>query len=268
MLKACVSKQEPLGIIQRQEIYDMTRASVRGGLSNPFQPYARANNAEMGEEFDSSEPVSHICKFDVNSQYPTVVSRPLPADGGRLLDLPAEKKQHLKLLYELLQNTDFNSKDYVMTHLVKVTYYVPPEAHDFVDWAPPARMRVDTSELSEYSQELMRRRGWNKAPGNLKLMPFLGPHVEETLQLRLLKFYMETLQVRVCEVHAVIVFKCRPFMRPFIEECYGRRLALKHGGRKLQANVLKDDNERAVWQERSESGEILERRHLCRSPAL
>ena len=235
MLKRC----SPLQLISDRKIYEITRASVRGGLSNPFQPYAKANNPGLGEDYDPEQPTSHICKYDVNSQYPTVMNGPLPVDGGVLLTLAGDKKTRLKDLNKLLLDTDYESVDFSETHLVQVTYYVPLHAHDRIDWAPPARMSISTSQLSEYSKELLRRRGLEKAPGNLKLMPYLGTHVEEALQLRLLKFYMEKFEVRICDVHAVIRFKCRPFMRPFIEDCYARRLLLKKAGRKLQDKVLK-----------------------------
>ena len=167
------------------------------------------------------------------------MSKPLPVDGGRAVKLANSKKGRLKQLNELLEATDYASNEYAATHLVKVSYYVAFGAHDRVDWAPPARMSISTGELSEYSKLLMRQRGWEKSPANPKLMPFLGMHKEEALQLRLLKFYMETMEVRVCEVHTIIVFQCRAFMRPFIEECYARRLALKRAGRKLQDKVVK-----------------------------
>ncbi|CAE7821899.1 unnamed protein product, partial [Symbiodinium necroappetens] len=239
MLKSCTGRDRPLQLIRDEGIYRIVRESVRGGLSNPFQPYAKANNEGIGEDFNEAEPISHLKKFDVNSQYPTVMSRPLPVDGGEWVRLPHGKKERLRRLYNLLETTDYDAKDYEETHLVKVSYYVPCEAHDFVDWAPPARMSIHTSELSEYSQGLMRNRGWTKAPCNSKLMPFLGFHREESLQLRLLKFYMETMGVRICEVHAIIRFGCRAFMKPFIEECYARRLVLKRAGRKLQDKVVK-----------------------------
>ena len=161
MLKRCVGKNSPLQLISDRKIYEITRASVRGGLSNPFQPYAKANNPGLGG--------------------------PLPVDGGVLLTLAGDKKTRLKDLNKLLLDTDYESVDFSETHLVQVTYYVPLHAHERIDWAPPARMSISTSQLSEYSKELLRRRGLEKAPGNLKLMPYLGMHVEEALQLRLLK---------------------------------------------------------------------------------
>ena len=86
------------------------------------------------EMITTREADSYLNKFDVNSQYPTVMSRPLPADGGVLLRLSETKKERMKQLYRLLETTDYGAKDYEETHLVKVTYYVPPHAHDYVDW--------------------------------------------------------------------------------------------------------------------------------------
>ena len=100
-------------------------------------------------------------------------------------------------------------------------------------------MSVGTSELSEYQLELLAKKGLDKAPKNEKLMPYLGHHRREVIQLRLLRFYMEVLGVRVEEVYSIALFGCRAFMSPFIRECYERRLEFKRQGRKLQADVVK-----------------------------
>ena len=115
---------------------------MEGSQTRSSLKYAKANNSGIGEDFNESEPISHLKKFDVNSQYPTVMSRPLPVDGGEWVQLESSKKQRLKQLYALLEKVDYDAKDYDETYLVKVSYYVPCEAHDFIDWAPPARMSV------------------------------------------------------------------------------------------------------------------------------
>ena len=238
MLKRCAPRRNSLQLITDRKIYDLVKSSMRGGLSNAFQPYAKANNCSVAD-YDDCLPVSWVSKFDVNSQYPTVMENPLPCDGGYLLDLPAERKARMKLFSRCLRESDFRQKDFDHSYLVEVDYYLPLDQHDRVDWAPITRMSVGTSEMSEYQLELLAKKRLDKAPKNEKLMPYLGHHRREVIQLRLLRFYMEVLGVRVEEVYSIVLFGCKSFMRPFIRECYERRLEFKRQGRKLQADVVK-----------------------------
>ncbi|CAE6938650.1 unnamed protein product [Symbiodinium natans] len=238
MMKRCAPRRNPLQLITNRKIYDLVKSSMRGGLSNAFQPYAKANNCSV-VDYDDCLPVSWVSKFDVNSQYPTVMDNPLPCDGGYLLDLPSERKARMKLFCHCLRESDFRQKDFDRSYLVEVDYYLPLDQHDRVDWAPITRMSVGTSGMSEYQLELLAKKGLDKAPKNEKLMPYLGYHRREVIQLRLLRFYMEVLGVRVEEVYSIVLFGCRAFMSPFIRECYERRLEFKRQGRKLQADVVK-----------------------------
>ncbi|CAE7394032.1 unnamed protein product [Symbiodinium sp. CCMP2592] len=214
MMKRCAPRRNSLQLINNRKIYDLVKSSMRGGLSNAFQPYAKANNS-LVVDYDDRLPTTWAPKFDVNSQYPTVMNNPLPCDGGYLLDLPSERKARMKLFCDCLHESDFRQKDFGHSYLVEVDYYLPLDQHDRVDW------------------------GLDKAPKNEKLMPYLGHHRREVIRLRLLRFYMEVLGVRVEEVYSIVVFGCKAFMSPFIRECYERRLEFKRQGRKLQADVVK-----------------------------
>ena len=229
MMKRCAPRRNSLQLITNRKIYDLVKSSMRGGLSNAFQPYAKANNCSV-VDYDDCLPLSWVSKFDVNSQYPTVMNNPLPCDGGYLFDLPSERKARMKLFCDCLRESDFRQKDFDHSYLVEVDYYLPLDQHDRVDWAPITRMSVGTSGMSEYQLELLA-----------KIMPYLGYHRREVVQLRLLRFYMEVLGVRVEEVYSIVLFgcSCRAFMSPFIRECYERRLEFKRQGRKLQADVVK-----------------------------
>ena len=55
------ARETPIHLITDEQAYKDVRASVMGGLSCIFQPFAQANNPELGEEdYNPEEPVSWI----------------------------------------------------------------------------------------------------------------------------------------------------------------------------------------------------------------
>ena len=98
-------------------------------------------------------------------------------------------------------------------------------------------MSVKKSDLSPYTQSLIApEKPVSETP---KLVPYLGTHVKEAVDLRYLKFVMEHLGVRVFDFASCVKFQCRAFMRPFVQHTVQTRRQLKHAGRKLQAEVQK-----------------------------
>ena len=69
----------PIHLITDEQAYRDVRASVMGGLSCIFQPFAQANNPELGEEdYNPEEPVSWISYLDFNAMYPAAMTLPMP----------------------------------------------------------------------------------------------------------------------------------------------------------------------------------------------
>ncbi|CAE7685209.1 unnamed protein product, partial [Symbiodinium necroappetens] len=217
-------------------VYELTKANIRGGLGHIAQPFAVANNPEV-PDYDPSEQHSWILVYDVNSMYPSIMEKPLPVDGGLWLELPPNKKDRLRRLNAFFDVVDYDRDDEDVCYMVEVTYDVPWFNHPNVDWAPVSKMPVRRSQLSPYTQSLIQ-------PGQVvsetpKLVPYLGVHVKQAVDLRYLKFIMEHLGVRVFDCHSIVVFQCRPFMRDFVRQTVQTRRLLKETGRKLQAEVQK-----------------------------
>ena len=75
------ARETPIHLITDEQAYRDVRASVMGGLSCIFQPFAQANNPELGEEdYNPEESVSWISYLDFNAMY-AHAQRPLR--GGR-----------------------------------------------------------------------------------------------------------------------------------------------------------------------------------------
>ena len=225
------------GIMTDPKIYDLVRRNVRGGLSNIAQPFAFANN-QHNPKHDPDEETSWIVFNDVVSMYPYLMTKPLPVDGGTWLRLPREKKERLRLLNKKLSEVDYADGEESECYMAEVSFDVPWFKHSQVDWPPVAKMSVSFEQLSDYTKSLLRNADQKISPGP-KLVPYLGMHRREAVDLRYLKFIMETLGVRVFELHSLVCFKCDTWMAPFIVETFERRRTLKREGRTLQANVQK-----------------------------
>ena len=191
----------------------------------------------MLPDFDPAREQSWILFYDVNSMYPSIMEKPLPVDGGQWVELPTSRKERLRYLDVLFDRVDYERDDEEACYMVEVTYDVPWFRHSCVDWAPVCKMPVKRSQLSPYTQSLIQEgQVVSETP---KLVPYLGKHVREGVDIRYLKFIAEHLHVRIFDFSSCVVFRCRAFMRSFVRQTVETRREYKKSGRKLQAEVQK-----------------------------
>ena len=100
----------------------------------------------------------------------------------------------------------------------------PPELHDHLDWAPPARMKVGKGLYGPRTADMAERLGLSPSPCE-KLVPFLDMHVEEGVDGKRLKF-LRTCS-RVWRLRRAYRFACSPFMAGFMELKHSERRQLK-----------------------------------------
>ena len=90
------ARETPIHLITDEQAYKDVRASVMGGLSCIFQPFAQANNPELGEEdYNPEEPVSWILYLDFNAMYPAAMTLPMPNGPCEAVALPEENAARL-----------------------------------------------------------------------------------------------------------------------------------------------------------------------------
>ncbi|OLP75207.1 hypothetical protein AK812_SmicGene45032 [Symbiodinium microadriaticum] len=219
-----------------QYVYELIKTNIRGGLGHIAQPFALANHPGL-PDFDPARELSWILFYDVNSMYPSIMEKPLPIDGGEWRDLPSSRKERLRYLNELFDSVDYERDDEEVCYMVEVTFDVPWFRHSCVDWAPVCKMPVKRSQLSPYSQSLIQE--GQVVSAIPKLVPYLGVHAREVVDLRYLKFIAEHLDVRVFDFHSLVTFRCSPFMKSFVRQTVDTRREYKRNGRKLQAEVQK-----------------------------
>ena len=233
------ARETPIHLITNEQAYVDVRASVMGGLSCIFQPFAQANNPELGEEdYNSEEPVSWISYLDFNAMYPAAMSLPMPNGPCETVALPEENAARLSWLHDTcLSGLNWESDSEEVSYLLLVDYDFPPEVHDHLDWAPPARMKVGKGLYGPHTADMAERLGLSPSPCE-KLVPFLGMHVEEGVDGKRLKFLRDVLGARVWRLHRAYRFACSPFMAGFMELKHSERRQLKTAGSVVAEKVV------------------------------
>ena len=117
-------------------------------------------------------------------------------------------------------------------------YDFPPEAHDYLDWAPPARMKVGPGMYGPHTAAMAASLGIAPSPCE-KLVPFLGMHVREGVDGKRLKFLQDVLGAWVWRLHRAYRFRCEPFMAGFMELKHRERRELKDAGSVVAEKVVK-----------------------------
>ena len=93
------ARETPIHLITDEQAYRDVRASVMGGLSCIFQPFAQANNPELGEEdYNPEEPVSWISYLDFNAMCPATMTLPMPNGPCVAVALPEDNAARLSWL--------------------------------------------------------------------------------------------------------------------------------------------------------------------------
>ena len=234
------ARETPIHLITDEQAYRDVRASVMGGLSCIFQPFAQANNPELGEEdYKPEEPVSWISYLDFNAMCPAAMTLPMPNGPCVAIALPEDNAARLSWLHETcLSSLNWESDAEEVSYLLLADYDFPPELHDHLDWAPPARMKVGKGLYGPHTADMAERLGLSPSPCE-KLVPFLGMRVEEGVDGKRLKFLRDVLGARVWRLHRAYRFACSPFMAGFMELKHSERRQLKTAGSVVAEKVVK-----------------------------
>ena len=238
MKKHCLNRKAAR-LVTDPVIYQTLRSTLMGGLSCAFQGHAVANAPELGEKhWDPSQPKQWLLAMDISSMYPFMMTKPLPISSGQVVQLPEGWLARIEWVQQALKDVDFRAKDECHTYLIVLDYSIPLHLHDSIDWAPPCRMRVGINMISEHTRNVMRENGLGPSSTE-KLVPFLGAHQREGMDIKRLKFMTEVLGCRIDKIHQVILFKTEPFLADWMRSTYNDRLAMKREKRAVEAETLK-----------------------------
>ena len=140
----------------------MIEKGIRGGISNAFKRYAKANNKFM-KDFDPAEKSSFIVYLDANNLYGWAMSKPLPVGGFEWM---AEKE---------LENWEEFVEEEGVGCILEVDLEYPVELHDFHNDFPlaPEKMILG-NKVEKLTQNLRDKEKMVLHGKNLQLYLSLG----------------------------------------------------------------------------------------------
>jgi uncharacterized protein YeeX (DUF496 family) len=199
-----------------QETFDFIKKGMRGGVSMIPLRYAKANNPEMGEKYDPSNPISYLLYLDCNSLYSSIMSKKLPYQ-----DLIFVKKDLKWLMHKLdtYQPTD------EVGYFIECDIRYPPRIHDKTADLPlaPEHQIVTQSMLSDYSEKIRKKFNIN-LDRQAKLLSTQYDRTKYVCHIENLQFYMKE-GMQITDLYRVLEFKQDYIFKPYIEFCINNRSA-------------------------------------------
>ena len=150
-----------LDLLEDVDMLLMIEKGIRGGISNAFKRYAKANNKFM-KDFDPAEKSSFIVYLDANNLYGWAMSKPLPVGGFEWMD-EAE-----------LENWERFVDEEGIGCILEVDLEYPVELHDFHNDFPLAPEKMILGKVEKLTQNLRDKEKMVLHGKNLALFLSLG----------------------------------------------------------------------------------------------
>ena len=158
MLKMTEVKLE---LLEDVDMLLMIEKGIRGGISNAFKRYAKANNKFM-KSFDPNLKSSFIVYLDANNLYGWAMSQPLPVGGFEWMN------------EEELGNWEKFVDEDGISCILEVDLEYPRELHDFQNYFPLAPEKLKLGKVEKLTQNLRDKKAMVLHGKNLKLYLSLG----------------------------------------------------------------------------------------------
>jgi len=198
-------------LITDQEMFRMINGGMRGGLVSVVKRHAKANNPEMGTEYNPNEPTSHLLYADSNNLYGSAMMQALPLSCFRWSE-PNEIDWLFKMFstgnVNLPPNTGF---------ILEVDLTYPTHLHAKHSDLPLAfeKARVSVYEKSVFQQLLadvyhLKPTQWKK------LIATCDDKFFYTIHHKNLQFYIKH-GIILTKIHRAIAFYETNWMKPYVE---------------------------------------------------
>jgi hypothetical protein len=193
-----------LELITDPEIFLFFESAMRGGVSAISNRYARANNPYLKpEDYDSSQPHSHIYYLDANNLYGWAMSQYLPVGGFRFLS------------EEEISQIDFANvpDDSDIGYAVECDLEYPDELHESHNDYPlaPEHMTITEAMLSPFCKSMNLKHALTE-----KLIGNLHTKIKYKTHYRNLKLYLD-LGMKLLRVHRVVAFRQESWLKSYVE---------------------------------------------------
>ena len=200
LLKTGISLQQMSDL----QVLDIMERQKKGGLTFVgAKRHVVANNKYM-ENYDSNKESNYIMYLDANNLYGWAMSQFLPYDDVKI---------NTDITRDVILNTpDENETGYV----IECDLHFPKEIHEKLKQFPPAPENIvpKTEWLSDYQKELREKNGIKNS--TTKLVPHLTDSTKYRIHYRNLKYIVD-LGVEIKQVHNIVSFKQKAWLKPYID---------------------------------------------------
>jgi len=181
--------------------------NIRGGVSHLSKRLVTARSERLGHTGVKDEERCEILMSDINSLYADCLLNPLPFRDYKFLS-PEE-----------IKNLDVGklNGDTGKGWMINVTLEYPPEIMEKTKDFPLCPTKEVLAKLSDDFMDLNldRENSMKQIPGLEALVLTQTTKHKQGIHYRLLQFYLE-MGMKISEIHGVLQFEERPFLRDFI----------------------------------------------------
>ena len=219
-----------LDLIWDPKMFQMLNNGIRGGVAMITKRHAKANNPEMKENYDPSQPISYIIYLDANNLYGWAMSQRMPYGGFKWL----KAKEWEKISWLELTENDYHG------YFIECDLDYPNEIHDAHQEYPlaPERLNMSYERLNETQLKILKRyRITNSGLNCTKLVPHLMKHEKYCVHYLNLKFYLEH-GMKLVKIHRVIQFIQSTWLAPYIKKNSDLRATAKNDFDKDNAKLM------------------------------
>ena len=206
-----------LEMISDPEIFVLVDKGIRGGVAMISHRYAKANNPEMGIEYDMFQDLSYIVYLDANNLYGWAMSEPMPISDFKWR---SPKDFHLIDWKNLPDESDVG-------YIIECDLEYPNYLHDLHNDYPlaPEKILMQYEMLNEYQLKILKHYAVPKSSLKVqKLVPHLMARQNYVIHYRNLKFYLEE-GMQLKNIHKVLQFKQSRWLSPYIKKNQDLRAA-------------------------------------------
>ena len=221
--------QAQIGLIHDPEMFHTIDRGIRGGVAMITHRYAKANNPEMGTDYDPNQELSYIVYLDANNLYGWAMSQLLPIDEFTWVS-PQE--------WENIDWTQLSDEaDY--GYVIECDLNYPQHLHDSDKDYPlaPERKLIEWEKFSDTQLRILQH---YSIPSNSlntqKLIPHFLPRKNYVLHYRNLKYYLRH-GLELDKIHKVIRFRQKKWLAPYIKKNQNLRAAAKSDFEKSQPKL-------------------------------
>ena len=199
-----------LKLFENTEDYQFFERGIRGGMCGVNKRYCSSNDPKM-MNYNPEKPIKSMVYLDFNNLYGWAMNQKLPIGEFKWLD----EKEYIDInWYEVNTETDIG-------YVLEVDLHYPDHLHDEHKDFPlcPHKCKISNDSLSPYQKktiEHLKQFGYRRTVTEKLMLTFYDKN-NYIIHFKNLKLYL-SLGLELREIHRVIQFKQKRFLKKYIEK--------------------------------------------------